>query len=327
MSSPVFTTSASPFSSSSGGNVSSVSGSATTRSGQRERSDEVLSLRKIDRRLAADRRRRPGRRGSSARASRRHRGGTSPRRSRSGRSSSRRRARRACHRGRAAAPTRAARPRRATSRPPRPGLRGSTRAARRARLARVRRRGRRPFCPRRARPARRRARALQAGRVRLRRSRHRQPPARRRRDRSRSRPPRSFVQGATLVEERAELLLVARERSIASEHALPRCVDRGLDEKRERARLERGTRARRMPRAPPPSSTTAGSRGCEHVSAACSSSALNAASPSRSKRSATVRPLRRSTSSSTETKRRPSRAASCGPSVDFPAPMKPTSAT
>ena len=85
-------------------------------------------------------------------------------------------------------------------------------------------------------------------------------------------------------------------------------ASRVMRARRRRSRLpqERGDRGGRAP--PPPRAGETLSRPAPRRSAEI------------------VEPARCSTTSSTETKRLPSRSASAGPSVDFPAPMNPTRA-
>ena len=293
-----------------------------------EGADEVLALREVDRRLAADRgvdlpdeRRRDRGPGDAAEVGRR---GEARRR----RSCSRRRARRRRRRGRAGAPARGARRRPWSSPPRRAGPCASMPAVRRARAARPRRRSRPRARPRRAPPGRRRAAARRGARA-SRRGRGRRRLRARRRPRSerpRRRPPRRRA--------------AARRRddgttssSCASGRSPPRARSQAeptstRDENRRRALAEQASASSSDPSAPPPSATTFGSRADRASTAASSSISRKADSPQERKTSAIESPARASISRSRSTN-------GCGrcapppssPSVDLPAPMKPISAT
>ncbi len=76
--------------------------------------------------------------------------------------------------------------------------------------------------------------------------------------------------------------------------------------------------------APPPSANTSASSPASRAIVSCSRS-RNAGSPRRANSSAIVQPASASITSSTSTNRQPSRAASNGPTVLLPEPMKPVS--
>ena len=78
--------------------------------------------------------------------------------------------------------------------------------------------------------------------------------------------------------------------------------------------------------APPPSSRTIGVGRPRSSAAASASSSRKRVSPRSEKSSGMLFPVCASTCASTDTNARSSRAATCGPRVVLPAPMKPTSA-
>ena len=136
-----------------------------------------------------------------------------------------------------------------------------------------------------------------------------------------------------LVVERRALLEQRSELRLRRERAADRCRRRASRLRPPTCRAAGRRRAPRVrsrvaldARAPPPSSTTARLRRPRSSAAACASSSRKAGSPRSEKSSGTVLPVCASTCASTDTNSRPSRAASSGPRVDLPAPMKPTSA-
>ena len=138
---------------------------------------------------------------------------------------------------------------------------------------------------------------------------------------------RSLVQWPPLHVERAELRR-GRARAAGRRTRLDSQASSGLTSRwSTKARSASAVRVVAEPSPPPPISTTASGRRASASSAASSSSSRNARSPRSANTSATCEPVRSSTSRSTETNGRPRRSASFGPSVDLPAPMKPTSAT